>query len=79
MFVRRDWRRSCGQAEYEGVFRGRIKIVDPSPGKIRCTYVWTETVPLRNVVSYVLIDGGRIITNDETLKRSAGETERQPS
>lgn len=37
MFVGWDWRRSSGETKHKGPFRGRIKIVDPGPGKMRYT------------------------------------------
>jgi len=33
VFVRWDWRRSSGETKHEGLFRSRIKVVDPGPGK----------------------------------------------
>ena len=75
MFVCWDWRRPGGETKHEGLFPGGDEIVDPRPGENGiATHRWTKTVPLCDIISYVLTDGRRIVTDDQTLKGSGRET-----
>ena len=63
-----DGRRTRRETEYERLLWRRREVVDPSTRSSRQSDVVELGVyaPFRNVVSNVLSDGGRVVSDDQT-------------